>query len=112
MRDLMWRKLRTKHGRERYKLRQISVEPAFVLPVSGLSGPAGKPGRTGTLTCAGIDGCGDLTVGIEVERSFFDAQMRLTSGILNSNIAVKFKKSGTNPPAPGQRRRLSFGRCA
>jgi hypothetical protein len=29
LRDLMWRKLRTKHGRERYKLRQTSVEPAF-----------------------------------------------------------------------------------
>lgn len=26
---LMWRKLRTKRGRERYKLRQTSVEPAF-----------------------------------------------------------------------------------
>lgn len=32
----MWRKLRTKHGRERYKLREISVGPAFVLPLSGL----------------------------------------------------------------------------
>ncbi|NLU49371.1 MAG: hypothetical protein GXX09_03015 [Syntrophomonadaceae bacterium] len=26
---LMRRKLRTKHGRERYRLRQISIEPVF-----------------------------------------------------------------------------------
>jgi|Deesub1362A_J573_1020465.scaffolds.fasta_scaffold00541_19 hypothetical protein len=31
LRNLMWRKFQTKHGRERYKLRQIPVELIFDL---------------------------------------------------------------------------------